>query len=159
MYYLNNSLTFTLTKLFLRTKFICIIWTDGKQVCLYPRSWGLSLFVLFEPHNSFEHIHKSSWGLSLFVLFELWLLPATDQMQFLRTKFICIIWTKPCSSCTHFSSWGLSLFVLFEHSRHGLDDWCCSWGLSLFVLFELSSNEDWQSRSSWGLSLFVLFEP
>ena len=57
--------------------------------------------------------------------------------RFLRTKFICIIWT---------------------HSN-GMLDHCGSWGLSLFVLFELSIANTENDKGSWGLSLFVLFEP
>ena len=33
-------------------------------------SWGLSLFVLFEPGNDSYASGQGSWGLSLFVLFE-----------------------------------------------------------------------------------------
>ena len=34
------------------------------------RSWGLSLFVLFEHVGLGAVLYDSSWGLSLFVLFE-----------------------------------------------------------------------------------------
>ena len=34
------------------------------------RSWGLSLFVLFERGYNFPSVLVGSWGLSLFVLFE-----------------------------------------------------------------------------------------
>ena len=59
-------------------------------------SWGLSLFVLFEPADSDTTETKGSWGLSLFVLFE----------------------HNTMSTFTVTSSWGLSLFVLFE-LQHG----------------------------------------
>ena len=35
-------------------------------------SWGLSLFVLFEPCSCGSVTVDGSWGLSLFVLFEHW---------------------------------------------------------------------------------------
>ena len=100
--------------LFLRTKFICIIWTNAQGINVNPCSWGLSLFVLFEPLEKVYSKFIGSWGLSLFVLFE-------------PLKMICA-----CSSC----SWGLSLFVLFELNRAIYDNFASSWGLSLFVLFE-----------------------
>ena len=34
---------------FLRAKFICIIWTIKMDITIASGSWGLSLFVLFEP--------------------------------------------------------------------------------------------------------------
>ena len=104
--------------MFLRTKFICIIWTLNLKITRTSGSWGLSLFVLFEPFTSGKPAKLGSWGLSLFVLFE----PFTSG--------------KPAK----LGSWGLSLFVLFEllcsiwRWRTG------SWGLSLFVLFERSWN-------------------
>ena len=55
-------------------------------------SWGLSLFVLFEPLEPIAKEILGSWGLSLFVLFEHTL---NNEEYTLR-------------------SWGLSLFVLFE---------------------------------------------
>ena len=57
-------------ELFLRTKFICIIWTNTTTVTLEVSSWGLSLFVLFEQGAEGDVTVPSSWGLSLFVLFE-----------------------------------------------------------------------------------------
>ena len=57
-------------------------------------SWGLSLFVLFEPQVEVQTHQVSSWGLSLFVLFELMFKVVTIDN----------------------SSWGLSLFVLFEQT-------------------------------------------
>ena len=56
--------------------------------------------------------------------------------MFLRTKFICIIWTENGEKTEQLSSWGLSLFVLFEHHILAVITSDCSWGLSLFVLFE-----------------------
>ena len=144
--------------LFLRTKFICIIWTMRYNPAKCSGSWGLSLFVLFELTTNNENYFASSWGLSLFVLFEpiklkdnnvvcswglslfvLFELPdwqSQPSIRFLRTKFICIIWTDP------------------EDCRV----WACSWGLSLFVLFEPVSTCFFLFTGSWGLSLFVLFE-
>ena len=55
---------------FLRTKFICIIWTFEPKEERVHGSWGLSLFVLFERSFRKSHRRKRSWGLSLFVLFE-----------------------------------------------------------------------------------------
>ena len=78
--------------------------------------------------------------------------------MFLRTKFICIIWTQEQFNSVKVSSWGLSLFVLFERPYTGD---CCrlsSWGLSLFVLFEPACPTWIATCGSWGLSLFVLFE-
>ena len=63
------------------------------------------------------------------------------QLAFLRTKFICIIWTysdKPKTGCC---SWGLSLFVLFEQKKERIISKTRSWGLSLFVLFELTEKK------------------
>ena len=54
----------------MRTKFICIIWTQQLVDKETPSSWGLSLFVLFEPDEWYNTTNKGSWGLSLFVLFE-----------------------------------------------------------------------------------------
>ena len=54
---------------FLRTKFICIIWTGGELGDGSLSSWGLSLFVLFELCSVCKTQKESSWGLSLFVLF------------------------------------------------------------------------------------------
>ena len=56
--------------MFLRTKFICIIWTMAIIRNTYASSWGLSLFVLFEQDIHIHSVTNSSWGLSLFVLFE-----------------------------------------------------------------------------------------
>ena len=56
--------------MFLRTKFICIIWTLQKYDDETESSWGLSLFVLFEPREFAPNVAQGSWGLSLFVLFE-----------------------------------------------------------------------------------------
>ena len=56
---------------FLRAKFICIIWTKALKELLTAGSWGLSLFVLFELNFLLPGKENSSWGLSLFVLFEL----------------------------------------------------------------------------------------
>ena len=55
---------------FLRTKFICIIWTVDKDLRPAYSSWGLSLFVLFELAIASGRAYVRSWGLSLFVLFE-----------------------------------------------------------------------------------------
>ena len=78
--------------------------------------------------------------------------------MFLRTKFICIIWTDQKEIYNSLCSWGLSLFVLFERTGCWKGEWTSSWGLSLFVLFELSKPNSANDSSSWGLSLFVLFE-
>ena len=37
---------------------------------MFCGSWGLSLFVLFEPSADADILWTCSWGLSLFVLFE-----------------------------------------------------------------------------------------
>ena len=66
--------------LFLRTKFICIIWTKNSGRTRQSCSWGLSLFVLFEPDRQTEQCHGGSWGLSLFVLFELCRVIACDNI-------------------------------------------------------------------------------
>ena len=54
----------------MRTKFICIIWTYKTNCNDCDCSWGLSLFVLFEPEPKYLEDYQGSWGLSLFVLFE-----------------------------------------------------------------------------------------
>ena len=93
LYYLNHIIQMTQRKRFLRIEFICIIWTKLITVIDKDGSWGLNLFVLFEPIHLTEHNQVRSWGLNLFVLFELtsglifWIFP------FLRIEFICIIWT------------------------------------------------------------------
>ena len=76
----------------------------------------------------------------------------------MRTKFICIIWTKTIKEIADECSWGLSLFVLFELCTLYFEGVYCSWGLSLFVLFELFGVYNTMELGSWGLSLFVLFE-
>ena len=78
--------------------------------------------------------------------------------MFLRTKFICIIWTFICIGSPNSCSWGLSLFVLFEPNATEVGGKESSWGLSLFVLFEPLVTHYENGHSSWGLSLFVLFE-
>ena len=66
------------------------------DIVIHWGSWGLSLFVLFEPNPVNPFLGLCSWGLSLFVLFER---KAYEKQQEL-------------------GSWGLSLFVLFEqHSK------------------------------------------
>ena len=80
------------------------------------------------------------------------------EATFLRTKFICIIWTQMQMHLTLYGSWGLSLFVLFELRRYTKKWEISSWGLSLFVLFEQHFISQGIIKSSWGLSLFVLFE-
>ena len=53
LYYLNKETLGLWNHKFLRIEFICIIWTlhkkNNKKIC----SWGLNLFVLFEPQLSF----------------------------------------------------------------------------------------------------------
>ena len=70
MYYLNSKKAYIYNIEFLRTKFICIIWTLVSLFILYSCSWGLSLFVLFEHVVDENNYKQGSWGLSLFVLFE-----------------------------------------------------------------------------------------
>ena len=114
MYYLNTQKDVVNAIVFLRTKFICIIWTSEGWQRIKASSWGLSLFVLFEQQKELNWYDPSSWGLSLFVLFEL----------------------QGNANYGFTGSWGQSLFVLFELylRRHKSD--MSSWGLSLFVLFE-----------------------
>ena len=78
--------------------------------------------------------------------------------MFLRTKFICIIWSSVATSSDLTGSWGLSLFVLFEEEAYRAKFDYRSWGLSLFVLFEVKNMVIVIHWGSWGLSLFVLFE-
>ena len=120
---------------FLRIEFICIIWTWWIDKRLRRSSWGLNLFVLFEPKDSGTCWSYSSWGLNLFVLFELYIIGVVlltvledwiylyylNVIQsrllmslFLRIEFICIIWTQESELLDFLSSWGLNLFVLFE---------------------------------------------
>ena len=70
MYYLNKYEEYVKEKQFLRTKFICIIWTNTTHCVNLVCSWGLSLFVLFEPFFNIIIKCIGSWGLSLFGLFE-----------------------------------------------------------------------------------------
>ena len=70
MYYLNILGEEEIDEEFLRAKFICIIWTNDKYILDACCSWGLSLFVLFEPRFIGQQKRLCSWGLSLFVLFE-----------------------------------------------------------------------------------------
>ena len=73
------------------------------------------------------YLNKKKWGIK--------------NEKFLRTKFICIIWTKDLDLLPSDSSWGLSLFVLFELAWWCLEIFHSSWGLSLFVLFELEKKD------------------
>ena len=116
MYYLNNLDVIKKIPEFLRTKFTCIIWTIVPSAKGIKGSWGLSLFVLFEPNSEFLSARFSSWGLSLFVLFEL-----TEKKH---------------SSTTVLEGW----IYLYYLNLFGLEDRPnnSSWGLNLFVLFELS---------------------
>ena len=79
-------------------------------------------------------------------------------LWFLRTEFICIIWTCIQANRWIQSSWGLNLFVLFELNATRPFPFRCSWGLNLFVLFEQFYSNHSQALCSWGLNLFVLFE-
>ena len=79
LYYLNLRAGHKYVELFLRTEFICIIWTGRQIRLLVFCSWGLNLFVLFERIGGIVYSPKGSWGLNLFVLFELirrdWIYP------------------------------------------------------------------------------------
>ena len=120
-------------------------------------SWGLNLFVLFEPKKKMLKNKESSWGLNLFVLFE----PINDFRS------------------AHNSSWGLNLFVLFElmmiitDIQTVLEDWIylyylnlCSEYNNLCVFLRIEficiiwtySSTQRMEKGSWGLNLFVLFE-
>ena len=136
MYYLNVNIVDVTLAEFLRTKFICIIWTN---------------------HLLITH---SSWFLRTKFICIIWtvVVDSTQSSEFLRTKFICIIWTDWRIRRYCKSSWGLSLFVLFERLRPFIVGVSGSWGLSLFVLFEHTSWYKSNCVCSWGLSLFVLFE-
>ena len=113
-----------------------VLFEQISKVSSRPKgSWGLNLFVLFERGYFANAIMYGSWGLNLFVLFELkcfgkalwhvledWIylyyLNSDDiadwATTFLRTEFICIIWTETDVIQTWRCSWGLNLFVLFE---------------------------------------------
>ena len=136
MYYLNAISEITLPNGFLRTKFICIIWTEADKKAGY-RVFLRTKFICI--------IWTKDW---FYMCIE----------RFLRTKFICIIWTNFDKLERCCSSWGLSLFVLFE--PRNIFRYCkpSSWGLSLFVLFEPTISSLITVNGSWGLSLFVLFE-
>ena len=118
MYYLNNYIDMSREYTFLRTKFICIIWT-----LINSMSHGLRFL-------------RTKFICIIWTLLQTWL----KVEQFLRTKFICIIWTKTCHIKYWVCSWGLSLFVLFEQLKVSYRKLKGSWGLSLFVLFEPSKS-------------------
>ena len=105
---------------FLRTMFICIIWTSAPSACQSACSWGLCLFVLFEPSSGRDYSTMRSWGLCLFVLFELLV----------------------CKDVIITGSWGLCLFVLFEQTVRDYKAMKRSWGLSLFALFGVFSGKN-----------------
>ena len=107
MYYLNLEKCGDNRQLFLRIEFICIIWTAFYVIYIILCSWGLNLFVLFEPMAKRKTINISSWGLNLFVLFEL-----------LNYKIFELV-----------RSWGLNLFVLFELGNGNRLQKNCSSGL------------------------------
>ena len=157
MYYLNDQTFLVACFQFLRIEFICIIWTNDEKTKTVLSSWGLNLFVLFEPEVKWQATRGGSWGLNLFVLFEpssvsnakrmvledwiyLYYLNGFKQSyrenQFLRIEFICIIWTQDSLLILTKGSWGLNLFVLFEQSGQRAMSFIGSWGLNLFVLFE-----------------------
>ena len=54
LYYLNGYYWGYCMRLFLRIEFICIIWTMVTTHNTYDCSWGLNLFVLFEPYTEFN---------------------------------------------------------------------------------------------------------
>ena len=93
LYYLNQSTLESVDNMFLRTEFICIIWTCYGIRWTFGSSWGLNLFVLFE--------QVMSMIMSLTVL-EDWIYLYylnndyynEKEVKFLRTEFICIIWTE-----------------------------------------------------------------
>ena len=135
MYYLNIFDRVNSVYWFLRTEFICIIWTFRKHYEVQDCSWGLNLFVLFE----------LIWSILVsFRVLEDWIylyyLNSRSKQKtrswFLRTEFICIIWTQQDWINKRLGSWGLNLFVLFELKDQSLLFWERSWGLNLFVLFE-----------------------
>ena len=72
LYYLNATRIGRVIAQFLRIEFICIIWTYKDKNIFPNSSWGLNLFVLFEPLLIFSSYSSRSWGLNLFVLFERW---------------------------------------------------------------------------------------
>ena len=156
----------------MRIEFICIIWTSVTPEGRVDSSWGLNLFVLFEPTQKRIRVIVSSWGLNLFVLFELvtlqmrlctvledWIylyylnykyLKATNH-AFLRIEFICIIWTLDTLHNGDVCSWGLNLFVLFElwwksiWLRWVLEDWIYLYYLNWWFMGRRFSDvlEDW----------------
>ena len=172
MYYLNIFDRVNSVYWFLRTEFICIIWTFRKHYEVQDCSWGLNLFVLFEliwsilvsfrVLEDWIYLYYLNVNLSVItqnLVLEDWIYLYylnLDQMtedgtlvledwiylyylnnescawtyrKFLRTEFICIIWTCRSNSAVCLCSWGLNLFVLFEQQIQTeneelvLEDW------------------------------------
>ena len=120
LYYLNKLTDGTITKEFLRTEFICIIWTVFTATETVGGSWGLNLFVLFEQVASGEvgtdvledwiylyYLNSLSASAVPKLVLEDWIylyylnlkVQWSFSMKFLRTEFICIIWTnRPSAS-------------------------------------------------------------
>ena len=123
---------------FLRIEFICIIWTTNPQVVEVRSSWGLNLFVLFEPVKVSEEANMvlEDW-IYLYYLNEQ--NSHSPSRVFLRIEYICIIWTQDLLNNTSLGSWGLNLFVLFEQVhlfcliRWVLEDWIYLYYLNLYT--------------------------
>ena len=84
----------------LRIEFICIIWTFTEKKLDQLSSWGLNLFVLFEPTEAEIPKDKvlEDW-IYLYYLNINW--KFSYRTRFLRIEFICIIWTY-YNKCTVF---------------------------------------------------------
>ena len=83
------------------------------------------------------------------------------QSSFLRTKFICIIWTEQLCGLCWYSSWGLSLFVLFEltEKKHSNTTVLEGWIYLYYLNFQLWRSINWFNFmcTSWSFRIIMLF--
>ena len=92
LYYLNHIEYRFMVLQFLRTEFICIIWTVNVFLINGLGSWGLNLFVLFERSQILHGVLNvlEDWIYLYYLNSDFtWVY----DILFLRTEFICIIWT------------------------------------------------------------------
>ena len=101
-------------RLFLRTKFICIIWT-ARFLFQHLEQFLRTKFICIIWTERQYRLSPGGFLRTKFICI-IWTHDRAchGSELFLRTKFICIIWTGVCWMNNIIGSWGLSLFVLFE---------------------------------------------
>ena len=144
LYYLNLNQNKTWNKEFLRTEFICIIWT----VCYWNVYFNWFLRTEFIciiwteglPGHVFLMFLRTEF---ICIIWTIWYRLYVNS-PFLRTEFICIIWTIFSACWKRPGSWGLNLFVLFDNFLLAkilmvvLKEYFLVYYLILFILFNVN---------------------